>query len=163
MNIIQIEKLSEKKSVSELFKELFPEEECPFYGGYGYAENDLVSIDATSEFQGISLETQFIRARCYAELNLQSNNGQTYEVIHVDKKNQQLVKLDEKIVDVIEYTIIAIPSDILSELKKDFNTYNPYLNKEEIKNKFFEKLDAASVMYDTKAYFNISKFFGKLF
>ena len=37
MNIIQIEKLSEKKSVSELFKELFPEEECPFYGGYGYA------------------------------------------------------------------------------------------------------------------------------
>lgn len=59
--------------------------------------------------------------------------------------------------------IIAIPSNILSELKKDFNTYNPYLNKEEIKNKFFEKLDAASVMYDTKAYFNISKFFGKLF
>ena len=48
MNIIQIEKLSEKKSVSELFKELFPEEECPFYGGYGYAENDLVSIDAAS-------------------------------------------------------------------------------------------------------------------
>ena len=160
-NIIQTPHLVTDQTPYEILSEDFPKHDWPISGGWGYDRSSPCIIEADNEYDGVSLEMQFIQYRTYEELIVFRDRDDCYAGINIKKDFQALMHIDNRYYDKVDYTVSAWPKADWEMLKMDWISHKGYADDAEGARKHLSLKLSKMVTYKTTGYFDITSFYGK--
>lgn len=161
MNRIEIPRLITKQSPKDVLSGQFQDVEWPFDGDWGYDENSLVILNLEYEEDGIDFENIFAEARCYEELYYRGIDDIHYDGIEIEKEGQELLFIDNRKVDKVNYLVSFWEESKWVELVDEWKLNNGYEDNLKEKDIFIKKMESSKITSEIVVYFDITNFFGK--
>lgn len=130
MQYVEIDKIITNESPREIIADHFQSlrRELPIRGGWGYSQEDAVIIDKNDPtvvpgmpFDCVGIERIFVEKRIYEELIIFRPENDRFTKIRWELKEQELIKIDNRVYDKIIFSITAWRDADYDALQKERN------------------------------------------
>ena len=153
-----------ENSPRELFREVF-ETDLPISGGWGYSQDTCVAIEKDDDavdqeqvFDGLAIESEFVKFRLYSELRVFREPGDMFQGIEWQQTSQKLIEENGRTFDVVRFYVRAWTERDWEALTKMFTEGREFLNDPSGLSKFKEERKRRVCQFEAEFWFDVTSF-----
>ena len=147
-------KLTEQKDIQEFIKTTF-DVDFPLSGYWGYAQDKATVIGTLPKGMPLKqLQHTLTTIRAHLEMNITQEKENRYGGINANEKSREVISIDNKVYDKVNYEITAIKEDLYNAFIKEYKA--GYESEELDLNEHFKRRKEATLLREVVHYFDVS-------
>ncbi|HIP51557.1 MAG TPA: hypothetical protein EYG94_05640 [Campylobacterales bacterium] len=147
-------KLIEQTDIQEFIKTTF-DVDFPLSGHWGYEQNKATVIAALPKDMPLKqLQHTLTTIRAHLEMNITQEKENRYGGINANEKSREVISIDNKVYDKVNYEITAIKEDLYNAFIKEYKA--GYESEALDLNEHFKRRKEATLIREVVHYFEVS-------
>ena len=147
-------KLTEQKDIQEFIKTTF-DVDFPLSGYWGYEQDKATVIGTLPKGMPLKqLQHTLTTIRAHLEMNITQEKENRYGGINANEKSREVISIDNKVYDKVNYEITAIKEELYNAFIKEYKA--GYESEELDLNEHFKRRKEATLVREVVHYFDVS-------